>query len=123
VGTNTTSLKLIKLLLNSVLSYPAAGFSSINLKNFYLNTPMPDPEYVHIKIADILAELIEEYKLKVTSMTVGFTSKFAWAVMAFPRPTFSPTIFSNPAFLLKDITKPNPPLASGATNGVPSNSI
>ncbi len=61
-GTNTTSLKLVKLLLNSVLSCPGARFSSINFKNFYLDTPMPDPEYVRIKIVDTPAESIEEYK-------------------------------------------------------------
>ncbi len=60
VGTNTASLELVKLLLNSVLSCPGARFSSINLKNFYLHTPLPDPEYVRIKIADIPAEFIEE---------------------------------------------------------------
>jgi hypothetical protein len=76
VGTNTVSLELFKLLLNSVLSRKGARFSSINLKNFYLDTPMPDPEYVRIKIADISAEFI------------GSTSKFAAAAMAFPRPAF-----------------------------------
>ncbi len=64
VGINTGSLKLVKLLLNSVLSYPGAHFSSIDPKNFYLDTSMPDPEYVRIKIADIPAEFIEEYKLQ-----------------------------------------------------------
>jgi hypothetical protein len=63
VGTNTASLELVKLLLNSVLSWKGARFSSINLKNFYLDTPMPDPEYVRIKISDIPAEFIEEYNL------------------------------------------------------------
>jgi hypothetical protein len=63
VGTNTASLELVKLLLNSVLSCLGAHFSSIDLKNFYLDTPMPDPEYVRIKIADILAEFIEECNL------------------------------------------------------------
>jgi hypothetical protein len=63
-GANTASLKLIKLLLNSVLSHPGICFSSINLKNFYLNSPMLDPEYIHIKIADIWVEFIEEYKLE-----------------------------------------------------------
>jgi hypothetical protein len=43
VGTNPASLELIKLLLNSVLLRPGACFSSINLKNFYLDTQMPDP--------------------------------------------------------------------------------
>jgi hypothetical protein len=60
VGTNTASLKLVKLLLSSVLSCPGARFNSINLKNFYLDTPMPDLEYVRI---DILVEFIEEYNL------------------------------------------------------------
>ena len=63
VGTNTALLELVKLLLNSVLSWKGARFSSINLKNFYLDTPMPDPEYVRIKISDIPAEFIEEYNL------------------------------------------------------------
>jgi hypothetical protein len=64
VGTNTASLELFKLLLNSVLSCPGARFSSINLKNFYVDTPMPYSEYVRIKIADILAKFIEEYNLQ-----------------------------------------------------------
>ncbi len=46
VGTNTALLELIKLILNSVLSRKGACFSTINLKNFYLDTLMPDPEYV-----------------------------------------------------------------------------
>ncbi len=63
VGTNTALLELVKLLLNSVLSWKGARFSSIDLKNFYLDTPMPDPEFVRIKISDIPAEFIEEYNL------------------------------------------------------------
>ena len=66
VGTNTASLELFKLLLNSVLSRKGARFSTIDLKNFYLDTPMPDPEYVRIKISDIPDEFIEEYKLAGT---------------------------------------------------------
>jgi hypothetical protein len=38
-------------------------FSSIDLKNFYLDTSMPNPEYVRIKITDIPEEFIEEYNL------------------------------------------------------------
>ncbi len=63
VGTNTASLELVKLLLNSVLSRKGAWFSTIDLKNLYLDTPMPDPEYVHIKLSDILDEFIKEYNL------------------------------------------------------------
>ncbi len=63
VRTNTASLELVKLLLNSVLSRKGARFSSINLKNFYLDMPMPDPEYVRVKINDIPAEFIDKYSL------------------------------------------------------------
>ena len=66
VGTNTASLELFKLLLNSVLSCKGMRFSSINLKNLYLNTPIPDPEYVRIKIRNIPIEFMEEYKLAGT---------------------------------------------------------
>jgi hypothetical protein len=63
VGTNTASLELIKILLNSVLSRKGARFSTIDLKNFYLDTPMKDSEYACIKISDIPAEFIDEYDL------------------------------------------------------------
>jgi hypothetical protein len=63
VGTNTVSLELLKLLLNSVLSWKGAHFSSINRKKFYLDTSMPEPEYVCINILDIPNEFIDKYKL------------------------------------------------------------
>jgi hypothetical protein len=63
VGTNTALFELVKLLLNSVLSRKGARFSTINIKNFYLDTPMPDPEYVRIKISDISDKCFMEYNL------------------------------------------------------------
>jgi hypothetical protein len=63
VGTNTASLELLKLLLNSVLSWKSTHFNSINLKNFYLDTLMPKPKYVCIKILDIPKDFIDKFKL------------------------------------------------------------
>jgi hypothetical protein len=63
VDTDAASLELLKLLLNSVLSQKGAHFGSIDLKNFYLNMPMPKPEYICIKILDIPQEFIDKYKL------------------------------------------------------------
>ncbi len=57
------SLKLVKLLLNSVLSRKGARFSTIDIKYFYLSTPMSDPEYVCIKLSNIPEEFIKEYHL------------------------------------------------------------
>jgi hypothetical protein len=61
--TNMPLLKLIKLMLNSVISCKGAKFLTINIKNFYLDMPMVDPEYIHIKITDISKEFILEYGL------------------------------------------------------------
>ncbi len=63
VGTNTASLELLNLLVNNFLSQKNACFSSVDLKNFYLDMPTPEPEYVCIKILDIPQEFIDKYKL------------------------------------------------------------
>jgi hypothetical protein len=123
VGTNTASLKLVKLLLNSVLSCPGARFSSIDLKNFYLDTPMPDPEYVCIKIAYIPAKFIEECNLQGRNRDRCIYFKICQGCYGLPQAAFLPTISSDPAFLLRDIMRPTPPKASGTTNGIPSNSV
>jgi hypothetical protein len=62
-GTNTALLELIKLMLNSVISCKGAQLSTIDIKHFYLDTPMVDPKYVRIKITGIPEEFILEYDL------------------------------------------------------------
>ena len=71
-GTNTASLELIKLMINSVISRKGARFACIDITNFYLDTPMEDPEYVRIKITDIPEEFILEYGL------AGLEDKNGW---------------------------------------------
>ena len=63
VGTPTGPLYLIKLIINSVLSRRNARFFSFDLKNFYLQTPMEQSEYVRIKFSDIPQEFVKEYDL------------------------------------------------------------
>ena len=55
--------------LNSVIPTPGAQYMTLDVKNFYLNTPMSRYEYVRIKIDDIPEEIIVEYNLqeKVTN--------------------------------------------------------
>jgi hypothetical protein len=43
-STPTADLLTAKLLINSTISTPGAVFLGIDLANFYLNTPMADPE-------------------------------------------------------------------------------
>jgi len=63
VGTPTADMTLIKTMLNSLISTRGAKCVMVNIKDFYLNTPMKRYEYMRIKITDIPLEIIEEYKM------------------------------------------------------------
>ena len=63
-GTPTASLLTVKMLLNSVISTKGAKFMTIDIKYFYLNTPMERPEYLRMKMANFPDDVIEHYKLK-----------------------------------------------------------
>eukprot|EP00804_Cyclotella_cryptica_P019885 CCRYP_007803-RA/>CCRYP_007803-RA protein AED:0.34 eAED:0.24 QI:0/0/0/1/0/0.66/3/0/610 len=52
-GTPTADMLTTKILLNSVISTIGARFMTIDIKDFYLNTPMVRPEYMRLKLSDI----------------------------------------------------------------------
>ena len=64
VGTPTADLTLVKMHINSIISTRGARYMTLDVKNFYLNTPMVRYEYVRIKIDDIPEEIIVEYNLR-----------------------------------------------------------
>jgi hypothetical protein len=64
VGTPTTDMTLVKILLNSVTSTTGAKCILLDLKDFYLNTPMKRYEYICLKISGIPKEIIQEYNLQ-----------------------------------------------------------
>ena len=53
-----------KILFNSVVSAPGAGFMTMDISNFYLMTPLLHPEYICIKLSNLPDEIITQYKLK-----------------------------------------------------------
>ena len=58
-GTQTASLLMIKILLNSIISTPGAEFLGFNLKDLYLNTPMNRPDFLRIKLSNFPEDVIE----------------------------------------------------------------
>jgi hypothetical protein len=64
VSTPTADLATVKILLNSVLSTPNARFMTIDIKDFYLNTPMDRYEYMRIPVKDIPPAIMEHYNLR-----------------------------------------------------------
>ena len=51
------------MIINSVLSRRNARFVCFNAANFYLETPMANPEYVRIKLSAIPQDIIYKYDL------------------------------------------------------------
>ncbi len=64
VGTPTADMTLVKTFLNSVISTKGAKCVMLDVKNFYLNTPMARYEYMRLKLTDIPEEIIIEYNLR-----------------------------------------------------------
>jgi hypothetical protein len=62
---STSDLTTAKLLFNSVLSTPGAKFCTIDINDFYLNTPMSPEEYAYMRIPRraIPNDIFEEYEL------------------------------------------------------------
>jgi hypothetical protein len=64
VGTPTADMLLVKLLFNSVISTKGAKFMSLDISNFYLETPMERYEYMRMRMADMPEEIIQQYNLR-----------------------------------------------------------
>jgi hypothetical protein len=60
VGTPTADMLVFKCLINSVISTKGAKCLMLDIKDFYLNTPMKRYEYMRLKMTDIPDEIIKE---------------------------------------------------------------
>ena len=63
-STSTADITAIKCLLNSIISNPSAQFCTIDIKKFYLGTPLATYEYMKIKLAMLPDEIISQYNLR-----------------------------------------------------------
>eukprot|EP00957_Ditylum_brightwellii_P000363 27847-Ditylum_brightwellii.AAC.1 len=63
VATSTADLITTKLFWNSVLSTPGARYVCIDIKNFYLETPMERKEYMCMPAHLIPHEILNKYNM------------------------------------------------------------
>jgi hypothetical protein len=61
-ATSTTDITTLKILINSTLSTEDAKMMMIDIKNYYLGTPLPTYEYMRIPISILPLDIIEKYK-------------------------------------------------------------
>jgi hypothetical protein len=62
-GTPTANLLTVKLLINSVISTPGARFFTMDIKTFYLCTPMMRYECMQLKLSDMPDDVIAHHHL------------------------------------------------------------
>jgi hypothetical protein len=62
-GTSTIDLLTIELLTNSVVPTPGARFFMMDIKNFYLCTPMTRYECMQLKLSNMPEDIFEHYQL------------------------------------------------------------
>ncbi len=63
-GTPTANLLTIKILINSIISTAGAKIMTMDIRGFYLNTPMTRYKYMQLCIADMPEDVIEHYNLR-----------------------------------------------------------
>jgi len=71
-GTSTADLLTVKLLINSIISTARAKFMTMDIKDFYLNTPMARYKYMRLRIADMPEDVIEHYNLRDKATPNGY---------------------------------------------------
>ena len=59
-GTPTVIWTTVKLLLNIIISTINAHFMTIDIKYFYLNTPMERSEYMRLKLSDLTESVVQQ---------------------------------------------------------------
>ncbi len=64
VGTPTADMTLFKCLMYSIISTQGAQCIMVDIKDFYLCTPMKCPECMRLKKTDIPEEIMREYQLQ-----------------------------------------------------------
>ena len=62
-GTPTVIWTTVKLLLNIIVSTINAHFMTIDIKDFYLSTPMVRSKYMCLKLSDLTNSVVQQYKI------------------------------------------------------------
>jgi hypothetical protein len=68
VATSTTDITTFKILINSTLSTEDAAMMMMDIKNYYLGTPLPRSEYMKMLLSRFPEEIIQKYNLNALAV-------------------------------------------------------
>jgi hypothetical protein len=63
VATSTADITTFKILINSTLSTVDAAMMMMDIKNYYLGTPLPGFEYMKMFLSRFPEEIVDKYNL------------------------------------------------------------
>jgi hypothetical protein len=63
VATSTADITTFKILINSTLSTADAAMMMMDIKKYYLGTPLPRYEYMRMLLSRFLEEIVDKYNL------------------------------------------------------------
>jgi hypothetical protein len=63
VTTSTADITTFKILINSTLSTEDAAVMMMDIKNYYIGTPLPRFEYMKTLLSRFLEEIVQKYNL------------------------------------------------------------
>ena len=72
VATPTVDLLTVKLMINSVISTTYAQWMTVDIKNFYLNTPLRRYKYLKLWLTDLPEDFIDHFNLQEKATADGF---------------------------------------------------
>jgi hypothetical protein len=71
VATSTADITTLKIVINSTLSTEDAAMMMMDLKNYYLGTPLPRFEYMKMLLSRFPEEIIQKYNLNALAVGGG----------------------------------------------------
>jgi hypothetical protein len=70
VTTSTADITTFKILINSTLSTEDAAMRMMDIKNYYLGTPLPRFEYMKMLLSCFPEEIVQQYNLNALAVDV-----------------------------------------------------
>jgi hypothetical protein len=68
VATSTADITTFKILINSTLSTKDAAMMMMDIKKYYVGTPLPRYEYMRMLLSCFPEEIVEKYNLKALAV-------------------------------------------------------
>jgi hypothetical protein len=68
VATSTTDITTFKILINSTLSTKNAAMMMMDIKNYYLGTPLPRFDYMKMLLSRYPEEIVHKYNLNALAV-------------------------------------------------------